>query len=718
MNQLTQNLKNGHMEILEVPFPALGKGQVLVRTHYSVISAGTEGKTVKDARAGYLSKARARQKEVKQVLNLVRTQGLKTTYAMVMNKLEAPSALGYSCAGEVITVGEGVSNYRMGDRVACAGNSAVHAEVVAVPANLCALIPEGVEMRQAAFATIAAIALQGIRQADLRLGENCVVIGLGLVGQLTLQLLAAGGIRALGIDIAPEAVALARQAGARAMERTQPDLEAVIRNESRGQGADAVIITAATSSLDPVNLAGTLCRQKAKVVVVGAVPTGFQRGNYYKKELELRMSCSYGPGRYDREFEEKGVAYPIGYVRWTEQRNLQAFLDLLAAGRLNLDPLITQEFPFNEAPRAYDLVLKKSQPFCGIVLRYDAEKAVSQRVELRRAAGQAGREAHVGFIGAGSFAQSFLLPNVAKRAVLVGVATARPNNARYIADKYGFAYATADADEIIADASINTVFIATRHNLHSEYVLKALQAGKYVFVEKPLALTPGDLEEIKSLYEAILNRESPGQSPMVMVGFNRRFAPLVAEIHHRLPTEAPRAILYRINAGSLPPEHWAHDPDVGGGRIIGEVCHFVDLCCYLAGAKISSLSAQVMEVVGGRNDTLTVQLQFCNGSVATIAYCSNGGKALPKEYLEVFCQGQVMVLENFRRLNIYGAKRKTIKNSSQDKGHQEEVRRFLECISNGHPAPISFEEIYQSSHATFQIVESIRQGGTRLALSL
>lgn len=746
MDQLTQNKKSGKMEILDVPFPALAAGKILVRTNYSVISAGTEGSAVRDARRGYIGKARARQKEVKQIIDSVMDQGLSKTYKRVMNKLDAQSSLGYSCAGEVVDVGAGVDGFQIGDRVACGGGDAAHAEVVSVPTNLCARIPEDVDFKHAAFAIIASIAMQGIRRADLRLGENCVVIGLGLIGQLTMQMLNAAGILSVGIDIDERQVELAKVCGAcLALERSRPDLAEIINNFTQGHGADAVIITAGTNSLDPVELAGALCRKKGKVVVVGAVPTGFSRPNYYKKELDLRMSCSYGPGRYDAQYEEKGIDYPIGYVRWTENRNMQAYLQLLKDKKLDIENLITHEFDFKKAPEAYQMILNKNEHFCGIVLKYDHEKPIEKTVAFNEVENYAANEPNVGFIGAGSFAQNSLLPVVKKYANMIGVATAHGNTAVNIARKYGFGFATGDADEIIQNENINTIFIATRHDFHAEYVLKALQNRKNVFVEKPLCLTEEELEEIKlatdprrltqTFFSAdsaeekqsspMGNKASSGDSsslssnhlnlatsPRLMLGFNRRFAPHIQQIAKLLTKAAPKAINYRINAGAVPVDHWVHDKDVGGGRIIGEVCHFVDLVMFLAGAKITAISANVMQEPNNLLDTVVINLSFNNGSIANISYFSNGNKKLEKEYLEVFSNGQVAIIDDFKKLKIYSNKVSQSKLSSQDKGHFEEVKQFLQCIKEGRPSPISFEDIYLSSLATFKILESIKTNKT------
>ncbi len=700
MEQLTQKLKNGEMKILEVPFPALTEVNLLVRNYYSVISAGTESKTVKDARLGYIGKAKSRQKELKQVIDSIKTQGLLNTYNIVMNKLDAPAGLGYSCAGEVIAIGKNVSGFRVGDFVACGGASANHAEIVSVPKNLCVKIPEGVKIEQAAFATIAAIALQGIRQADLKLGENCVVIGLGLLGQLTIQLLNAAGVKTIGIDIDSTQVEIAKQNGCSlALTRSNEGVEESVLSFTEGFGTDAVIITAGTNSIDPVELAGAISRKKGKVVIVGAVPTGFSRENYFKKELDLRMSSSYGPGRYEMNYEEKGLDYPIGYVRWTENRNLQAYLDLLQAGKLNVEKLITHIFNLEEAEKAYQLILEKKEPFLGVLLKYNTEEMIKEKIIHKDFTTQKRtNEVLCGFIGAGSFAQNFLLPNLKNKCRFVGVATARPNNARNIADKYGFNYSTGDAEEIINDQNINTVFIATRHNLHYEYVIKALKAGKNVFVEKPLCMNETELEEIRKVY-------NDGNSKLI-VGFNRRFAPSVEKVMNVYNPKIPKAINYRINAGIIPAGHWIQDREIGGGRIIGEVCHFIDLATFIAGSTIHEISASLLDDKKNLDDSVTVNLYFKNGSIANISYFSNGSKLIPKERIEIFSAGTVSVIDDFKTLKTYSSKEKIYKLSNQDKGHSKEVTMFINSILNGSPAPISFEEIYQSTLATFKVIES------------
>lgn len=704
MEQLTQELKSGRMEIMEVPFPVIGRGQVLVHNLYSAISTGTEGKTVSDARKGYIAKARSRKKDVLQVIGMIRSTGLLNTYKTVMNKLEAPSSLGYSCAGEVIAVGEGVRDLQAGDLVACGGQGAYHAEVVAVWRNLCAKVPAGVDMRHAACTTIGSIALQGVRQADLKLGETCVVIGLGIIGQLTIRLLSAAGVRAIGIDIDGRQVQAARDGGAAlAFLRGQVGLEQLVMDFTSGIGSDAVIITAGTSSADPVELAGVLSRPKGRVVIVGAVPTGFSRTHYYRKELDLRMSCSYGPGRYDPSYEEKGADYPVGYVRWTENRNMQAFLSLLQAGKIGMDTLITHEFELEAAPNAYSMILERKEHFLGVLIRYDQE-AEPQRSVVRKQASPPAAEMAVGFIGVGNFAQNILLPRLKGLARMVGVCDAMAGNSRHVADKYDFAYCTDSPEKLIGDEKINTVFIATRHHLHARYVIAALQAGKNVYVEKPLAMNEAELEEIRRAFE-----QAPG-SPRLMVGFNRRFSPFIHKVMGLFPAEAPKSLNFRVNAGVLPREHWVNDLEIGGGRIIGEACHFIDLAMFVAGGRINAVHALAMKEAGPQSNTVVINLSFANGSVAGISYFSNGGRDLPKEYLEIFCSGATAVIDDFRALRVVGAKSLEDRSKTQDKGHAEELRAFAEAIRNGRPSPVPFAESHLSMLATFKVLESLSQG--------
>jgi polar amino acid transport system substrate-binding protein len=706
MLQLTQNLKTGKMELSEVPIPATGKGKVLVRNYYSVISAGTEGGKVSTARKGYIGKAKEKPAQVKQVLDTLKSEGIASTYRRVMNKLDALSPLGYSAAGIVESVGEGVTRVRVGDRVALGGEGAAHAEMGSVTENLLVKVPDNVDLKYAAYSTVSAIAMQGVRQAGLSLGESCAVIGLGLLGQLTVQFLKAAGIGVAGIDIDPAVVDLSLRSGADiSFVRGSGEEEQGIISFAKGYGVDAVIITAGTSSLDPIELAGRLCRRKGKVVIVGAVPTGFSREAYYRKELELRMATSYGPGRYDPAYEDKGLDYPIGYVRWTENRNMGAFLQLLSEGKLDLSFLTTHEFEFSKAPEAYEMIIGHSEPHVGIVLKYDAEKEVETSVAVATSAAPAG-DLKISFIGAGSFAQNLLLPNIGQ-ADMITVATSQGHTSKNVARKWGFRTATCDAGEVFGDES-NIVFIATRHDSHAEYVLEALRAGKNVFVEKPLCLKEDELVEIAEIYREI----APATGARLMVGFNRRFAPHIMKVKKEFTDKLPKSINYRINAGSIPADHWIQDRDIGGGRIIGEVCHFTDLAMYLAGSLPKSISASAMDDPGGLLDTLNVNILFRDGSIADVSYFSNGSKAMKKERIEIFSSGKAAVVDDFSRLDIYAKSKSSKSGMTQDKGHRAEVKAFLDSVKTGKPAPIPFEEIYYSTRMSFDIIKSITSGET------
>ncbi len=700
MNQLTQQLKSGKMEILEVPIPVLNKGQVLVKNHYSVISSGTEGKTVSDARKGYIAKAKSRQKEVRMVVDLIKSEGLRKAYDLVMNKLEAPSPLGYSCAGEIIAVGEEIYDLKVGDRVACGGSGAYHADIVAVNRNLCVKVPDNVPSNYAAFATISAIAIQGIRQADLSFGENCTVIGLGLIGLITIQILKAAGIRTIGVDIDEVQVEKAREIGTDLpLYRNHEGINKTIIDFTKGHGSDAVIITAGTSSLDPVELAGEICRKKGRVVIVGAVPTGFSRPNYYKKELDLKMSSSYGPGRYDVNYEEKGNDYPIGYVRFTENRNMQTFIDLLTDGKLNIKPLISHTFGLKDAPGAYDLILEKKEPVTGILIKYNDEAELSHTISINNTI-TGFNPLNIGLIGAGNFAQNAVLPRLKGKCNFIGLVSAEGNISRYVGEKYGFQYCTDTPEKILNDEKINTVFILTRHNTHAEYIIKSLSAGKNVVVEKPLAINPEQLEAVRSAYE----RSGKG----LMLGFNRRFSPLTVKLLHFLTVDQKKLINIRINAGAVPPDHWVHDPEVGGGRIVGEVCHFIDLSCYIAGSNVTNVQAYVLSDNPVLNDTMTINLAFKNGSIANITYCSNGNKHVPKERIEVFSNSTVYLIDDFKRMEIFSEKaNKVIKLKTQDKGHSKQFDLICEALATGNTFPISFKEIYHSSYVTLEIIRSI-----------
>ena len=678
------------MEVLEVPVPALQAGRVLVRNHYSLISVGTDKSTVKAARSNLIEKAKARPQQVRQVIDVAMSQGITQAYRAVMKKLDAYSPLGYSSAGEVIEIGEGVTEFSVGDRVACGGLSASHAEIVSVPINLCVKLHGNADLKQASYNTLGAIAMQGVRQADLRIGETCGIIGLGLLGQLSALILRASGVRTVGVDIDEYMVDIAaKHCVDLGLNRDNSEIENRIMDFSNGLGCDAVIICAASESLDPINFAGAIAREKGTIVIVGAVPTGFDREpHFYKKELQVKMSCSYGPGRYDPMYEEKGIDYPLAYVRWTENRNMQAFQDLIYTKRIDVSYLTTHTFKLEEALSAYEMMLKKSEPFIGILIEYDVSKeleGLQTRILLKPSASRPEpSSATIGFIGAGSYAQSHLLPNIPKGGgvILKGVMTATSTGSRSVGDRFGFEFCTSNEKDILENDDINTVFIATRHDSHAEYVMKGLKAGKHVLVEKPLCLHEEELEEIVSVYNSQLaTRHS---SLFLMVGYNRRFSPLSKLLKEKVGV-GPKAMIYRVNAGYIPPDSWIQDQDFGGGRIIGEVCHFVDFLTFMNGSLPVSVYAAAMKDTYNQNDTLTVSLSYKNGSIASISYFANGDKRLPKERVELYASGCTAVINDFKDISIFAGGKKTKKRLlfSQDKGQKNEVRLFLEAIRGG-----------------------------------
>lgn len=710
MKQLTQQLGNGTMQVQEVPEPQALPGFVRVRNHYSLISAGTEGSTVRTARKSLIGKAMERPAQVRQVFDVMQKQGPLQAYRAVMKKLDAYSPLGYSSAGEVLDVGPGVTGFTVGDRVACAGAGyASHAEVVSVPVNLCVRLHPEANLALAAYNTLGAIALQGVRQADLRLGETCAVIGLGLIGHLTGLLLRASGVRVIGIDINPAIVAMAaRHCADAAFARSAPGLTESILALTGGLGVDAVIIAASTASLDPVNFAGAIARKKGRVVVVGGIPTGFDRDpHYYRKELDLRMSCSYGPGRYDPGYEEKGQDYPVAYVRWTEKRNMEAFQSLVQSGTVKLAHLTTHEFPLSEATSAYQAILEPSELVLGVLLRYDTNRPRTEAplaITPPRPAGKAG----IAFIGAGSYAQGMLLPNLPTDPEVSrkGVLTSTGTTSKRVAERFHFEFCTSREDDLLANPDINTLFIATRHDSHAPYVLKALQARKHVFVEKPLCLTETELGAIAAEHAAA---EQAGTPCSVMVGFNRRFAPLAVAMKKRLPSSGPLSMIYRVNAGAIPADSWIHDATVGGGRIVGEACHFIDFLTYLADSKPLRVFASATPGPGSLEDIASIQLEFENGAIGTVAYFANGGRSLAKEYVEVYRGGTTAILSDFKELRIHGSSR-THRQSlfNQDKGQAEMLKAWLESITKGQPAPIPFSDLCTVTRVTFRALESLR----------
>lgn len=715
MKQLLQNIRTGDLRLEDVPAPALLPGGMVVRNHFSLVSAGTERATLAFGRQNLVGKARARPDLVRQVLSRASTDGIIPTYQAVMQRLNDSMPLGYSCVGEVLESSEELTEFRPGDLVACAGAGyANHAEVVYVPRNLVARLPESLSPRIGAFATLGAIALQGIRRAELTPGEKVAVIGLGLVGQLTLQLLDAYGFPALGLDVNPRQVESARHQGSGDVAVIDVDgTEDLASTFSGGHGLDAVIITASTKSNDPLALAGRISRERGRVSVVGDVGMDVPRRLYYERELDLRVSRSYGPGRYDPSYEEQGIDYPLAYARWTEQRNMAEFLRLAAAHRIDLERMITHVFPIDKAQDAYRLIMEnpRDETFLGVLLEYSHQPEPLERRLFLRAAPESARKptaVRVGLIGSGAFAQSTLLPALAKQPQvrLQAIASATGRSATARAKRYGCDYATTDYQDILRDETVNLVVIATRHGLHAPMSIQALQAGKDVFVEKPLALNPDELEDVIRAVNKCRGK--------LMVGFNRRFSPMAVQLKAFLTaTREPMVINYRVNAGYIAPDHWVHDPAQGGGRIIGEVCHFVDFLTFLTGSLPTRVWTQGLPNNGQyRDDNIVASLDFASGSKGTITYVANGDSKFPKERVEGFCGGAVGVLDDFRQLELVSkGKSKLFKSRlQQDKGHLEELKTLIASIIGADPGyPIPIEELVSTTLSTFVMLDSLRQ---------
>ena len=709
MKQVLQSSRTGKIEVADVPAPRVLPGCVLVRIAASLVSAGTERASSEFASKSLLQKARSRPDLVRDVFNKIQRDGLLSAVSAVRSRLDQPAALGYSSAGVVIEVGEGVNDLKPGDRVACAGASfAVHAETACVPRMLVARIPSAdVDFESAAFTTLGAVAMHGVRTAEVKLGETVALIGLGLLGQLTLQVLTAAGCRVIGLDPRPDRAQLAARMGALAVATTDSEFRDLCAHHSGGLGTDCVLITAETASSGPVNLASEIARDRAIVVAVGTVGMDLQRKLYYEKELDFRISRSYGPGRYDAAFEQKGRDYPIGHVRWTETRNMEAFLQLLADGKINLGLLITHRFPITNALDAYELISgRQSEPSLGILLEYEHTQPEPRRLELVSTKKATSGQLRVGLLGAGNFVNTVLGPAMKqdRETRLAGVCASNGSRAKSLANKMGFEFCTSDDSQIFGDPSINTVVITTRHHLHAGQVVQALESGKHIFCEKPLCLTEEELEEIQTAY-ARADRQ-------LMVGFNRRFAPMAIRMKSFLADAGgPFTMHYRINAGSLPSDHWINDSEQGGGRILGEVCHFVDFLSFLSGSAPVSVAARRVAASGEEQDVIAA-LEFADGSLGTISYICSGDRTYSKERIEVFGAARVAVLDDFRRLDLVRhGKTGTLRSwLRQDKGHAAEWSAFSECVRDGGPPPIPFEQIANSTLATIRVLDSARTG--------
>jgi len=709
MKQIIQYQKTGKLSVEELPIPVLRQGTVLVQNYFSLISAGTERTSVETAQASMLGKAKSRPDLVKQVMENVKREGVIATYKKVQNRLDNYKELGYSCAGVVME--SAVEGIVPGDRVACGGASANHAEVVLVPKNLVAKVPDGVTLDEASFTTVCTIAMQGVRQAEVRLGENVAVIGLGLIGLITIQLLKANGCRVIGLDVSDKYFNLALKLGCDECRVSNFSSIPMVDSFTNGIGTDAVIITAGTKSNEPVELSLAMARKRSKVIVVGAVGMNIPRSPFYEKEIDFRISCSYGPGRYDYLYEEKGVDYPVGFVRWTENRKMTAILDLMNQKRLDVNSLITHKIQISEGLHAYSIITNRvKEKHVGVLLTYPGEKKINRDSinisKINPLRNDVSRQIILGCIGAGNFAQSNLLPYLDKtQARFKSVVTNRAINAKSVAQKFGFENALTDSSAVIQDGEINTLLIATRHDSHAEYVLEGLKSGKNVFVEKPLAVTKEQLGKINAFFQ----RHGGVPLPQLMVGFNRRYSQTFTDIEKFFGlTTDPFVITYRVNAGFLPKTHWTQDKDQGG-RIIGEVCHFIDTISFLM--KSDPVSVYASSIRSNNElvvdyDNIAITIRYRNGSIGTIIYTANGDSAVPKEYCEIFAQGKTAIMNNFKETIFYLNNKKSVKKYDGRKGHKEELLYFIEQIKNARSESM-VQSYIGTTHLTFAIYDSL-----------
>jgi predicted dehydrogenase len=709
MKQLLQNMKNGKAEVVDVPVPLVKPGFVLVRNKASVVSSGTERMVVEFAEKNLLMKAKSRPDLVKQVLDKAQREGVIPTLQSALNRLDSPMALGYSSAGDVIAVGDGIEGLKPGDRVACAGGGfACHAEYVLIPKNLITPFSENISYEEAAFATLGAISLHGFRLASPQLGEKVAIIGLGLLGLMMVDICTTAGCDVFGVDLDNSRIEIAKNKGAEAELRKHAVSKGMAF--TKNVGFDAVFICADTNSNDPIELAGQICRDRGSVVAVGAVGLEIPRKIYYEKEINVNISRSYGPGRYDMNYEEFGADYPIGYVRWTEGRNLAAVIELIETKKLDVKSLISHRFDIKDGVNAYETITgKNDEKFLGVIINYpdyiNQEENAQKIILNQKSIGTPTKGVKIGVLGAGLYANAVFLPIIKKSDNLekVGICSAKGLNARQLAKKFDFQFATTDENEIINNSDLNTVVILTRHNDHARQVIESLTRNKHVYCEKPLALSK---DELVAIAKAFNDSES-----RLMVGFNRRFAPLIQKMKQIMDQSGePKRIHYRVNAGYLPLDHWLHNPDIGGGRIIGEGCHFIDLCIYFAGSNPVSVQTIGLPNIGKyKNDNVIIQIIFEDGSIATVDYLANGDKSVEKEYLEIFSGGTVGQLHDFRNLIITsnGTKKTFSSGMKQDKGHLGAWQAFMKSIETGSEPPIPFEEIITSSIVTLAANESL-----------
>lgn len=701
MLQIIQDLKKGNTLLEEIPVPLVKKGQVLIRTHRSLVSLGTEKMLVEFGKGNLFSKARQQPDKVKQVLDKIKTEGLLPTLEAVFNKLDEPLPLGYCNAGEVIAVGDNVSEFAVGDRVVSNGH---HAEIVCIPKNLVAKIPDNVSYEEATFAVIGSIGLQGIRLANPTIGETFVVVGLGLIGIITAELLIANGCNVIGFDFDQRKVDLANLKGVKAFIASEIDVVKTTESLTNGIGVDGVIITASTSSHDVISQAAQMSRKKGRIVLVGVVGLNIQRADFFKKELTFQVSCSYGPGRYDDQYEQLGIDYPIGYVRWTEKRNFETILNAISKNQLNVRSLITERVPLKDYLHIYNNIGNGS---IASILEYDIkvnkQKTVIpvKKFEYRPAKGV------IGIIGAGNFTKMTMMPALkGSGAHYKYISSAGGVTAQSVAKKYGFEFSTTDYTEIINDKEVDLVMITTRHNMHANIVIEAIRAGKNVFVEKPLALKIDELEQIVQIYE------SSSESLTVNVGFNRRFSPFAEKAKKLIGSSLiPLNIVITINAGYIPYDVWVHDMKVGGGRIIGEACHFIDFMTYLTGSKVTEvLMCGLGNNPSDNTDNAIITLKFSNGSQGVINYFSNGNKAYSKERIEIFGQGKTLIIDNFRKMVGFGFKNFSSYRSTLNKGHKKQFMSLVENVKNGLGPLIPFDELINTTKVTFAAIESLKQG--------
>ena len=708
MKQLLQNLSDGKTVVEDVPIPSVRTGMAIVKTAASLVSAGTERMVVEFAEKSLLGKARSRPDLVKQVLGKARREGLISTLQSAFNRLDQPMALGYSSAGTIVALGSNMPGFKVGQRVACAGGGyAVHAEYAVVPRNLLTLLPKNVDFESAAFSTLGAIAMHGVRLANPKVSERVAVIGMGLLGLLAAQIAAAAGCSVLGIDIDPRRIKVA----------SSLDLLAVVRSKAvesseaftSNRGFDIVLICADTPSNDPVDLAAVIARDRGRIVATGAVGLNIPRKIYYEKELSFINSRSYGPGRYDPSYEEDGKDYPLGYVRWTEGRNLEAVVELMATGKLNVKPLISHRFPIDQAARAYEIITgKKKQPFLGVLLTYPESDSAGRELKVVKFSApiiKPSDNVTLGVLGAGLYANATLLPVIKKLNIvkLMGIASSGGLHAQHTGKKFGFSYATSSDDEIFNDPDINTIAILTRHDTHAELIIKGLKAGKNIFVEKPLAIDKGQLAAIRK--QLLRTKDS-----LLTVGFNRRFSPFGRKLYGFFSgrTEAMH-VHYRVNAGYLPPNHWTQDPNYGGSRIIGEACHFLDFITFLVGVPPISITAQALPDAGKYSeDNVSMTFKFPDGSLGVVDYLANGDKSLAKERVEVFCGGKIGILDDFRRLELIEEGNHKTFRGAQDKGWISEWNAFTESIRKGGNPPIPYEQLIGVTNAMFGVIDSLR----------